>query len=150
MWQTWPIALSQVVKTVYASPSRVNFQLDSKKASVAFFVIYHQGEIKQFFLYILIILLTITPSWTCLQEVETTPAYPDICFAIDDFDSTFDAVVIYYFSKLFQIFNHILCIECIQYPISSVNHIFELTKIGISLENIYALCCWFHVSKMLA
>lgn len=27
------------------------------------------------------------------QEVETTPAYPDICFAIDDFDSTFDAVV---------------------------------------------------------
>ncbi|XP_029125132.1 uncharacterized protein LOC109788673 isoform X3 [Cajanus cajan] len=54
----WPIALSQVVKTVYASPTRVNFQLDSKK------------------------------------EVETTPAYPDICFAIDDFDSTFDAVVL--------------------------------------------------------
>ncbi|XP_073225466.1 uncharacterized protein [Cicer arietinum] len=46
----------KVVKTVYASPSRVNFQLDSKKA------------------------------------METTPAYPDICFAIDDFDSTFDAV----------------------------------------------------------
>ncbi|KAL2346501.1 hypothetical protein Fmac_000501 [Flemingia macrophylla] len=54
----WPIALSQVVKTVYASPTRVNFQLDSRK------------------------------------EVETTPAYPDICFAIDDFDSTFDAVVL--------------------------------------------------------
>lgn len=48
----------KVVKTVYASPSRVNFQLDSKK------------------------------------EVETSPAYPDICFAIDDFDSTFDAVVL--------------------------------------------------------
>ncbi|OMO50944.1 hypothetical protein CCACVL1_30125 [Corchorus capsularis] len=48
----------KVVKTVYASPSRVNFHLDSKK------------------------------------EVETTPAYPDICFAIDDFDSTFDAVVL--------------------------------------------------------
>ncbi|CAJ1973489.1 unnamed protein product [Sphenostylis stenocarpa] len=48
----------KVVKTVYASPSRVNFQLDSRK------------------------------------EVETTPAYPDICFAIDDFDSTFDAVVL--------------------------------------------------------
>lgn len=48
----------KVVKTVYASPTRVNFQLDSKK------------------------------------EVETTPAYPDICFAIDDFDSTFDAVVL--------------------------------------------------------
>ncbi|XP_073225465.1 uncharacterized protein [Cicer arietinum] len=48
----------KVVKTVYASPSRVNFQLDSKKA------------------------------------METTPAYPDICFAIDDFDSTFDAVVL--------------------------------------------------------
>ncbi|XVF39775.1 hypothetical protein PTKIN_Ptkin01aG0059600 [Pterospermum kingtungense] len=28
------------------------------------------------------------------QEVETTPAYPDICFAIDDFDSTFDGVVL--------------------------------------------------------
>lgn len=47
----------KVVKTVYASPSRVNFQLDSKK------------------------------------EVETVPAYPDICFAVDDFDSTFDGVV---------------------------------------------------------
>ncbi|KAJ4840118.1 hypothetical protein Tsubulata_038134 [Turnera subulata] len=51
----------KVVKTVYASPSRVNFHLDSKKAS---------------------------------SEVETTPAYPDICFAVDDFDSTFDAVVL--------------------------------------------------------
>ncbi|KAM7266343.1 hypothetical protein ACFE04_004240 [Oxalis oulophora] len=50
----------KVVKTVYASPSRVNFHLDAKKAS----------------------------------EVETTPAYPDICFAVDDFDSTFDAVVL--------------------------------------------------------
>ncbi|KAG6748990.1 hypothetical protein POTOM_046030 [Populus tomentosa] len=48
----------KVVKTVYASPSRVYFHLDSKK------------------------------------EVETTPAYPDICFAVDDFDSTFDAVVL--------------------------------------------------------
>ncbi|XP_043809332.1 uncharacterized protein KIAA0930 homolog isoform X2 [Manihot esculenta] len=48
----------KVVKTVYASPSRVDFQLDSKK------------------------------------EQETTPAYPDICFAVDDFDSTFDAVVL--------------------------------------------------------
>uniref|UniRef100_A0A2P2KLQ3 Uncharacterized protein KIAA0930 homolog isoform X1 n=2 Tax=Rhizophora mucronata TaxID=61149 RepID=A0A2P2KLQ3_RHIMU len=48
----------KVVKTVYASPSRVDFHLDSKK------------------------------------EVETTPAYPDICFAVDDFDSTFDAVVL--------------------------------------------------------
>ncbi|KAL6511691.1 hypothetical protein OROGR_021288 [Orobanche gracilis] len=28
------------------------------------------------------------------REVETTPAYPDICFAVDDFDSTFDAVVL--------------------------------------------------------
>lgn len=44
MLQTWPTALSQVVKTVYASPSRVNFQLDSKKASI--FVIYHQGDRK--------------------------------------------------------------------------------------------------------
>ncbi|XP_077233886.1 CW7 [Tasmannia lanceolata] len=48
----------KVVKTVYASPSRVDFQLDSKKAQ------------------------------------ETVPAYPNICFAIDDFDSTFDAVVL--------------------------------------------------------
>ncbi|KAI8550110.1 hypothetical protein RHMOL_Rhmol06G0078900 [Rhododendron molle] len=28
------------------------------------------------------------------KEVETTPAYPDICFAVDDFDSTFDALVL--------------------------------------------------------
>ena len=28
--------------------------------------------------------------------METTPAYPDICFAIDDFDSTFDAFCIFY------------------------------------------------------
>nr|GEV37705.1 hypothetical protein [Tanacetum cinerariifolium] len=48
----------QIVKTVYASPTRVNFHLDSRK------------------------------------EVETKPAYPDICFAVDDFDSTFDAVVL--------------------------------------------------------
>ncbi|KAI3776565.1 hypothetical protein L1987_46351 [Smallanthus sonchifolius] len=48
----------KIVKTVYASPSRVNFHLDSRK------------------------------------EVETKPAYPDICFAVDDFDSTFDAVIL--------------------------------------------------------
>ncbi|KAI3696812.1 hypothetical protein L6452_29378 [Arctium lappa] len=48
----------KIVKTVYASPSRVNFHLDSRK------------------------------------EVETKPAYPEICFAVDDFDSTFDAVVL--------------------------------------------------------
>ncbi|EYU32381.1 hypothetical protein ABFS82_03G031700 [Erythranthe guttata] len=48
----------KVLKTVYASPSRINFHLDSRK------------------------------------EVETTPAYPEICFAVDDFDSTFDAVVL--------------------------------------------------------
>ncbi|KAJ0967705.1 hypothetical protein J5N97_024622 [Dioscorea zingiberensis] len=48
----------KVVKTVYASPSRVDFQLDFKKA------------------------------------VETLPAYPNICFAVDDFDDTFDAVVL--------------------------------------------------------
>ncbi|CAL0305780.1 unnamed protein product [Lupinus luteus] len=57
--QNTPLSpIYKVVKTVYASPSRVNFKLDSKKA------------------------------------METTPAYPDICFAIDDFDSTFDAVVL--------------------------------------------------------
>ncbi|BAF14099.1 uncharacterized protein [Oryza sativa Japonica Group] len=46
----------KVTKTVYASPSRVNFHLDRRKA------------------------------------VETVPAYPNICFSIDDFDDTFDAV----------------------------------------------------------
>lgn len=51
-------SIYKVVKTVYASPSRVDFHLDSTKAA------------------------------------ETTPAYPDICFAVDDFDSTFDAVVL--------------------------------------------------------
>lgn len=48
----------KVVKTVYASPSRVNFHVDARK------------------------------------EAETIPAYPDICFTIDDFDSTFDTVVL--------------------------------------------------------
>ncbi|KAG6703465.1 hypothetical protein I3842_07G086100 [Carya illinoinensis] len=52
------LPIYKVVKTVYASPTRVNFHLDSRK------------------------------------EVETIPAYPDICFAVDDFDSTFDAVVL--------------------------------------------------------
>ncbi|XP_072990392.1 uncharacterized protein [Typha latifolia] len=47
----------KVIKTVYASPSRVNFLLDHKKAA------------------------------------ETLPAYPNICFAVDDFDDTFDAVL---------------------------------------------------------
>ncbi|KAA8528442.1 hypothetical protein F0562_035797 [Nyssa sinensis] len=51
-------SIYKVVKTVYASPSRVDFHLDSRK------------------------------------EVETTHAYPDICFAVDDFDSTFDEVVL--------------------------------------------------------
>ncbi|KAL8145344.1 hypothetical protein AgCh_003511 [Apium graveolens] len=50
--------ICKVVKTVYASPDRVNFHVDSRK------------------------------------EVETTPAYPDICFAVDDFDSSFDAMVL--------------------------------------------------------
>ncbi|XP_078430501.1 CW7 isoform X2 [Wolffia australiana] len=48
----------KVIKTVYASPSRVNFQVDFRKVS------------------------------------ETTPAYPNICFAIEDFDDTFDSVVL--------------------------------------------------------
>uniref|UniRef100_A0A0D9W2F8 Uncharacterized protein n=1 Tax=Leersia perrieri TaxID=77586 RepID=A0A0D9W2F8_9ORYZ len=47
----------KVTKTVYASPSRVNFHLDRRKA------------------------------------IETVPAYPNICFSVDDFDDTFDAVV---------------------------------------------------------
>ncbi|KAI8014479.1 Uncharacterized protein KIAA0930 [Camellia lanceoleosa] len=51
-------SIYKVIKTVYASPSRVDFHLDSTKA------------------------------------IETTPAYPDICFAVDDFHSTFDAVVL--------------------------------------------------------
>ncbi|KMZ56027.1 putative Cw7 protein [Zostera marina] len=50
--------LYKVVKTVFASPNRVNFQLNSMKA------------------------------------VESVSAYPSICFAIDDFDDTFDAVVL--------------------------------------------------------
>ncbi|KAF5955489.1 hypothetical protein HYC85_008345 [Camellia sinensis] len=35
-----------------------------------------------------------TPLSSIYKEVESTPAYPDICFAVDDFDSTFDAVVL--------------------------------------------------------
>ncbi|KAH9756290.1 CW7 [Citrus sinensis] len=37
---------------------------------------------------------TDTPLSPIYKEVETKPAYPDICFAVDDFDSTFDAVVL--------------------------------------------------------
>jgi len=48
----------KVTKNVYASPSRVNFHLDRRKA------------------------------------VETLPAYPNIFFSVDDFDDTFDAVVL--------------------------------------------------------
>ncbi|KQJ96204.1 uncharacterized protein LOC100822252 isoform X2 [Brachypodium distachyon] len=48
----------KVSKTVYASPTRVNFRLDRRKA------------------------------------VETVPAYPNICFSVDDFDDPFDAVVL--------------------------------------------------------
>lgn len=95
---TCPIALSQVVKTVYASPSRVNFQLDSKKASVLIPFIYLWE--KEGILSFKNILILLTTTLNCIQEVETSPAYPDICFAIDDFDSTFDAVVIYYFSSM--------------------------------------------------
>jgi Uncharacterized conserved protein (DUF2045) len=29
------------------------------------------------------------------QAAETLPAYPNICFSVDDFDDTFDAVVSY-------------------------------------------------------
>ncbi|CAM6106345.1 unnamed protein product [Calypogeia fissa] len=47
----------KVTKTVYASPSRTNFQPDSK-------------------------------------ATETVAAYPDICFVVDDFDDTFNEVVL--------------------------------------------------------
>lgn len=48
----------QVSKTVYASPSRVNFQTDMSKG------------------------------------FETVPAYPDICFMVDDYDDTFEEVIL--------------------------------------------------------
>ncbi|KAH7289543.1 hypothetical protein KP509_30G008100 [Ceratopteris richardii] len=48
----------QISKTVYASPSRVNFQTNMSKG------------------------------------FETVPAYPDICFTIDDYDDTFEEVVL--------------------------------------------------------
>lgn len=48
----------KVVKTVFASPNRVTFQLDSQKGT------------------------------------ESVPSYPDICFAVDDFDDTFDDVIL--------------------------------------------------------
>ena len=44
------------------------------------------------YLICLLPLFLIVP-YMCIQEVETTPANPDICFAVDDFDSTFDSVV---------------------------------------------------------
>lgn len=82
---------AQVVKTVYASPDRVNFHVDSRKASInslatLLFSIFFIFLVIHNFTNLVLILLFI-------QEVETTPAYPDICFAVDDFDSTFDAMV---------------------------------------------------------
>ncbi|KAK2991875.1 hypothetical protein RJ640_006030 [Escallonia rubra] len=78
----------KVVKTVYASPSRVDFHLDSRKASdllLARLCFLYQPYLLKFDVTLLLI---------CMQELETTPAYPEICFAVDDFDSTFDAVVL--------------------------------------------------------
>ncbi|KAL2232687.1 UNVERIFIED_CONTAM: hypothetical protein Sindi_1448700 [Sesamum indicum] len=67
--------------------SRINFHLDSRKAS---FLVKHTTQ--------LLLIYFSRSSWllsyVSIQEVETTPAYPDICFAVDDFDSTFDAVVL--------------------------------------------------------
>ena len=76
---------SQVVKTVYASPSRVNFHVDARKASVnpVYVAVFKELVVAQLFF-----------KFCLFQEAETVPAYPDICFAIDDFDSTFDTVVI--------------------------------------------------------
>lgn len=48
-----------------------------------------------------------------VQEVETTPAYPDICFAVDDFDSTFDAVVMFLIDLMWIFFIKYICKECL-------------------------------------
>jgi len=74
------IIYEQVVKTVYASPSRVNFQLDHKKVSCCCCFQICLFAFADIF-------------WNCCQATETLPAYPNICFSVDDFDDTFDAVV---------------------------------------------------------
>ncbi|XP_074365942.1 uncharacterized protein LOC141706939 isoform X2 [Apium graveolens] len=84
--------ICKVVKTVYASPDRVNFHVDSRKASInslatLFCEFFFTFLVIHNFTNLVLILLFI-------QEVETTPAYPDICFAVDDFDSSFDAMVL--------------------------------------------------------
>lgn len=102
------ISCLQILKTVYASPSRVNFHLDSRKANHLIFTFHH------IYLFINIIF----QYWRncvvclCIQEVETKPAYPDICFAVDDFDSTFDAVVNN---------NNLLSFICLLYPSTSTS-----------------------------
>ncbi|RWR73927.1 hypothetical protein CKAN_00223600 [Cinnamomum micranthum f. kanehirae] len=88
----------KVVKTVYASPSRVDFQLDSKKAA------------------------------------ETLPAYPNICFAVDDFDSTFDAVVL---SET----DHCYCVllnahDGAAFPIEKAQHEGNCSEISSKTDNV--------------
>ena len=63
-----PFVLSQIVKTVYASPSRVNFQLDSKKASIPtfFFYILIFKRMNTIVFGYFILLLTITLSLMCI------------------------------------------------------------------------------------
>jgi len=62
------LVLSQIVKTVYASPSRVNFQLDSKKASIPIFVFYIFifKRMNTIFFRYFILLLTITLCLMCI------------------------------------------------------------------------------------
>lgn len=76
-------SLKQVTKTVYASPSRVNFHLDRRK--VGFCILHRTLEEAVFKVLI----------GACIfgQAVETVPAYPNIFFSVDDFDDTFDSVV---------------------------------------------------------
>ncbi|KAK3030239.1 hypothetical protein RJ639_038362 [Escallonia herrerae] len=79
----------KVVKTVFASASRVDFHLDSRKASDLLL-----ARLCFFFYQLYLLKFDVTLLLICMQELETTPAYPEICFAVDDFDSTFDAVVL--------------------------------------------------------
>jgi len=63
--------------------------------------------------------------------VETTPAYPDICFAVDDFDSTFDAVVISFFYPIY--FLHLILLTSLDMLFCLNNYLIKQLSLLLAL-----------------
>ena len=63
--------------------------------------------------------------------METTPAYPDICFAVDDFDSTFDAVVITLFYPIY--FLHLILLTSLDMLFCLNNYLIKQLSLLLAL-----------------